>query len=159
MRYIIKLDQQKVGNVTFVKEGLYDALYAQCRIPDGIFRLYMETENRFESLGVLAPESGSFTLRKRYPSGKYPLDENAEFFVSQTDPWQIYHGKIQNIPLKENISVMTDGCFRFCEILEPDKPLALLPYFCLCRPYLLYGRQALLLELANESIKNACAEF
>lgn len=158
MQYVIQLGKKAVGEVELVHEGLYDRICAQCELQEGIYRLYLDTKSCFDSLGVPAPQNGMLTLKKRVPAGRYSIDAESSFFLSQTEPWRKYEGQLPIIPNERLRSDSSKGYLRLCEVLAPDQPLSLLPYFCFCRPYVLYGRQAVLFELTEENRKRASAE-
>ena len=149
MKYEICLNGLPAGSLQIRQEGLYEILTADCAVQQGVYRLYAETEDSFDLLGIPAPVSGKMHLCRRFPKGRLPDPETALFFLSTQEPWEPFSGEIAGIGV-------TDVCFRrsrssdlYCESVQMPGPLALLPFFSQCRSYRLYGQRAILLERSS----------
>lgn len=69
--YEIYLDGQVVGLAERIREGLYDCFSCRCKLADGkIYRLYANSSEILENLGIPVPEGGIFTLKARIPAKK-----------------------------------------------------------------------------------------
>ena len=56
---------ESFGNAEIEKEDMYYAFLARCPFMEGIFRLYFTHPSGFTRLGVMFPEKGALTLKRR----------------------------------------------------------------------------------------------
>ncbi len=67
--YVLTLGSQEVGQVQVRKEGLYYRFSCACRLSgDVISRVLVTCGGKSESLGILVPGGGSFTLETKLPA-------------------------------------------------------------------------------------------
>ena len=77
----VRQGKQRVGKVQVIPQGLYVRIICRCHIQgDQVRRLYAQTEDGRESLGVLVPEADGFFLDRRIPAKR--LGENVSFLIS-----------------------------------------------------------------------------
>ena len=105
-----------IGTLKIGQEGLYKSVDAQCSpTREGVLRLYVWQGTQGVCLGVLCPENGAFTLRKRVSEASLPFAPTAAV-VGREDagylPWrgefdgaQIDHGYLKHTPEQEVLAV------------------------------------------------------
>lgn len=84
--YPVFWNKQVVGKVKLRKEGLYYSLEGQCKLTEKmVYRLYIKTNVQPQSLGILAPAQGYYTLKKHIPVKELNAG-NVEFYlISERD--------------------------------------------------------------------------
>lgn len=151
MEFEIWLQDAVVGSLQIRQEGLYERVCASCCAPQGLYRLYAQTDASFHLLGVPAPEGGKLVLRRRFTEGCLPKPESASFFLSEQEPWIPFSGQIDGIEVTDVCMRISKNEILYCESVQQPRALSLLPFFCQCRPYSLYGQRAILFRCSAEA--------
>jgi hypothetical protein len=80
-----------VGQVALQKDGLYWQVEARCGLPAGEpLRLYAGTGGRSVCLGVLIPEDGGLSLRRRLSARSAAFGPDTRFYLDEEDGWRPY---------------------------------------------------------------------
>lgn len=137
------------GTLTITREGLYHRIEAVCRPRQTcILRLYVWNGAQCRCLGVLCPEDGAFTLRKRRSAAELPFSPQTAVLGREDKgflPWrgeldgaQIPHGYRKSdpggelyaipwqedgdFPLPQRIRRAAQGrvCEESCILLRPE---------------------------------------
>ncbi len=67
-------EKESIGRAVFTPDGGGTRVEAVCPYREGIWRLYLTEKEHYYNLGVLMPEGGSLTLRRRIPRALPGLD-------------------------------------------------------------------------------------
>ena len=67
--YDVLLGNQKMGSATLTVQGLYLQIACKCPLSgDVMYDLILSIDDQKHKLGLLIPEDGSFTIRKKIPA-------------------------------------------------------------------------------------------
>lgn len=110
------MNEKTVGEAYTAREGAQILICCACNnLPIGKYRLFVRSRKERLSLGLLAPESGAMTLKKRVSRKQLDMSDlefwlNGEcqtqaYFISETEPFEF-------ISLLHSCALAEDGRLR-----------------------------------------------
>ena len=88
--YDLYFGETVIGQVTVVRQGLYDWITCTCMLPDRVmYRLWARTDTDIVDLGILYPQNGSYGLNTRLPMKRLGQGR-ISFFAEEKDKNEHY---------------------------------------------------------------------
>lgn len=139
------------GSLRWEKNGLYYDLYGRCRREEaGVLRLYAVNGFSVRLLGVLQPEDGELTLRRRLSEaamGQPPQWAVAGRAAEDFLPWR---GLFEQTMLDQAMLRREQEGFTLALPYSPDRPFALPEAVSRMHPVTLNGQTYLALEIKEQ---------
>lgn len=151
-RVPILWNEAQTGELTLEPEGLYTRFAARCRVPEGLWYLWLIGDRGELRLGVLEPEDGSFALRRHCstrttaPLGTVLRGEVRSASREETDWEQVPEPERQSSWLrqlrgqKEVWRRTEEGRTYLAVPYDKEKTFPLVPLFCFARVRQVRGR-------------------
>ena len=89
MDYCVMQGKKQAGKVQLIQQGLYYRIFCRAELSGTImYRLVAVTEEKRVNIGILAPESGGWSLNRKIPCSHFPGDIREFLLLPSHEPME-----------------------------------------------------------------------